>query len=399
MAHARHATRRDPRLGRLLLACIREHDWEQPLRPEPVRLPASDLECLVARARHHGVEACAHLSLRFEEWIDRRIRDELEAAYHSALQVHLRALHDLRIAGAALDDAGIAWASFKGPVLAEHTYRRHDLRSYSDLDLLVPPTRFREAIAVLERNGGEVLDRNWRLIRERMSGEVHVRLPTGTLADLHWHLFNRVERRRCFPLDTGDVLSRAVVVDVDGVAARTLSPEDTLVHLALHACMSGGTQLLWCKDLEQAVTNASINWDAVVERAVEWRAGPPTAVMLSAASRALDFPVDDEVLRRLSPGPLWRHLTRFADRWSPPEQWSGGRSIRRDLCLASREDDRASAVELMRRIGSLVKKRDRGAPHPTDRDPSNPVSLHHPDGDTRDQAAYFAALESNGGWK
>jgi hypothetical protein len=163
--------------------------------------------------------------------------------------------------------------------------------------------------------------------------------------------------------------------------------------------MSGGTQLLWCKDLEQAVTNASINWEAVVERAVEWHAGPPTAVMLSAASRALDFPVDDEVLRRLSPGPLWRQLTRFADRWSPPEQWSGGRSIRRDLCLASREDDRASAIELMRRIGSLVKKRDRGAPHPTDRDPSNPASLHHPDGDTRDQAAYFAALEGNGGSK
>ena len=242
-----------------------------------------------------------------------------------------------------------------------------------------------------------LLDRNWRWMREQMSGEVHVQLSTGTIADLHWHLFSREESRRYLPVRTGDVLSRAIVVELDGVPTRTLSDEDTLVHLALHACLSGGTRLLWCKDLEQAVIYRAVNWDAVVDRALEWHAGPPTALMLGAASRALEFPVPDDVLGRLSPGVLWRGLTRMADRWSPPERWSGGRSIRRDLCLTSRSDDLTSAVALLRRAGSLVKKRDRGAPRQPDRLSSRSASRPLLETESRDRAAYFAALEARPG--
>jgi hypothetical protein len=386
-------TMADSEIGGLLRVCTREHDWEAPLPADvPRSLPAA-AGALVDRARLHGVEACAHLSLRFERSLDRNVRDELEASYHAALQVHLRALHDLGIAGASLDGAEVAWATFKGPVLAEHVYARPDLRSYSDLDLLVPPTRMRDAVTALERSGGEVLDRNWRLVRERMSGEVHVRLPAGSVADLHWHLFNREERRQSFPIRTDDVLSRAVELEIEGMPIRTLSDEDTLVHLALHACMSGGTQLLWCKDLEQAVTRLPIDWDVVVARAREWHAGPPVALMLGTASRTLDFPLPDDLLMRVSPGRVWRGLAQMADRWSPPQEWAGGRSIRRDLCLASRGDDRASAVALFRRTASLVKKRDLGAPHQPDRDPSHLGSLLHPSADPADRAAYFTALE------
>jgi hypothetical protein len=387
-------TRRDPGIGRLLRACTREHDWERPLRADRLGPLPSNVGRIARQARLHGVEACVYLTLRFEDRLDDRVRDELEAAYHSALQVHVRAEHDLGVAGVALDHAGVEWATFKGPVLAEHVYRRHDLRSYSDLDLLVHPTRLRDAVTAIEAGGGVVLERNWRLVRERMNGEIHVRLPAGTIADLHWNLFNRVERRDAFPISTDDVLSRAVVVDLDGSRARTLSDEDTLVHLALHACMSGGTQLLWCKDLEQAVIRRPVNWDVVVDRALEWHAGPPTALMLATASRTLDFPVPDDVVRRLSPGPLWRGLARATGHWAPPEEWSGGRSLLRDVCLSSRADDRAGAIALARRIGSLIKKRDLGAPHLPDRDPSHPTSLLHPSNDPRDRAAYFAALET-----
>lgn len=381
-------------VGRLLLACTREHDWERPLEPRTPALSRQDQRLLARRASLHGIEACVHLTLRFEEWLDDAIRQELQERYHTALQVHLRAVHDLGIAGTALDRAGVGWAAFKGPVLAEHTYRRPDLRSYSDLDLLVAPGELHAAVEALEGCGGTLLDRNWRLVRERMSGELHVLLPTGTVADLHWSLFNREETRRAFPVRTADVLSRAVVVALDATPVRTLGDEDALVHLAVHACLAGGSQLLWCKDLEQAVIHRRVDWDAVVGRAHEWRAGPPTALMIGTASRALDFPVPDDVLRQLSPGLLWRGLTTLIDRWSPVERWSGGGSIRRDLSIASRGDDLAGAAALARRAGSLIKKRARGGPVQPNRDPAHPSSLLHPSADPDDQAMYFRAVES-----
>ena len=158
-----------------------------------------------------------------------------------------------------------------------------------------------------------------------------MRLPTGTIADLHWALFNEERRRKTFPMRTDDVLARAVTVEVDGSPVRTLSDEDTLVHLALHACQSGGTRLLWCKDLEQAVTGRPVDWDAVVRRV------PPNGTRVRRPHRRREAHRDRSAshsptasLQRLSPQPLWRWLMRVDDQLVTRQQWSGGRSMRRD---------------------------------------------------------------------
>ena len=293
----------------------------------------------------------------------------LEEAYFAALQWHVRACHDLAIAATAFDRAGVPWLTFKGPVLAEGIYRRSDLRSYADLDLLVPPDRLRDAIGVLEGIGGELLDRNWHLALTRMHGELHVRLPTGTTADLHWHVVNESTLREAFPADTDDMVSRARTVEIDGRPIRTFTVEDTLVHLALHACTSGGNRLLWCKDLEQAAQQEALDWDAVVARARSWDAGPCVAVMLTVASRAMSFDVAPEVLRALSPGPLWRRLARVTDRLSPLERWDGGGSLLRHVCRSTRSNDRTSMRAMALRLVSLARSGGGSGPHETDRDP------------------------------
>ncbi|MEJ7583174.1 MAG: nucleotidyltransferase family protein [Acidimicrobiales bacterium] len=246
-------------------------------------------------------------------------RARLEEAYFTALQWHVRACHDLAVAPDALERAGVPWLTFKGPVLAEAIYVRHDLRSYADLDLLVSPGRLRDAITALEGAGGQLLDRNWRLARERMHGELHVRMPMGTTVDLHWHVVNEPQLREAFVVRTEELLARARSVDIDGRPVRTLSVEDTLVHLALHACTSGGSRLLWCKDLEQAVGQVGLDWGTVVARACGWGVGPPVATMLTVASQAMHFSIAPEVIRALSPGPLWRGLANATKCVSPPQ--------------------------------------------------------------------------------
>ncbi len=379
--------------GRLLLACTREHDWNQPPHGLARSIPFANSLSIVDHACLHGVEACVHLSLRSVDAIPRETRDQLEQAYFVALRSHACALHDLAIAAEAFERARLPWLTFKGPVLAEHVYRRPDLRSYGDLDLLVSPSRLRDAVVALEAAGGKLLDRNWHLALRHMRGQIHVLLPAGTIADLHWHLLNDPESRRAFPADVHDLLDRARTVELGGHAIRTLAAEDTLVHLALHACTSGGNRLIGCKDLEQAVLRGPVDWRAVVTRAHEWHAGQTTAVMLIVASRALGFEVADETIRALSPGPVWRRLARLADRLAPVEAWNGGGSLVRDVCRSTRRDDWASTYALARRFASFVKSGRRAGPHEVDRDPTSPGSLLFPGSDERDRAAYFAAVE------
>jgi len=345
-------------------------------------------------ARLHGIEARLYLQVRhIPSWND--VADELEAQYHAGFGQHLRALRDLTDAGAALDDAGIRWLTFKGPVLADHVYRRPDLRSYSDVDLLVAPSTLRRAIDALEAAGAELADRNWTLIEQRVTGQVHLRLPGGTLADLHWHPFNRLEVRRRFPVDTNWLLATSCAVELDGRRVGTLDPANTIVHLCVHACLAGGSQLRWCQDIAEALRHTSFDWNAVVGDAQRWHASLPVSLMLRSTSRACDIEIPTGVVRRLATAPVWSVLGQCIDRASPIERWRGGRSIRFDVCRSCRDDDWHSTVSLARRYASMAKSRRRGAPLPVNRDPDDPASLHHPSGGETARDAYLTRIEAD----
>jgi hypothetical protein len=381
-----------PEQAELLITCTRAHKWGDP-PPEVVRL-LSWVEP-VAFAEHcerHGVGPAVYLALRGVENLDPMLLARLEEQYFVSVGTHARCIQDLTIAGRALDAGRVPWMAFKGPVLAEAVYTRPDLRAYVDLDLLVAPSRLADAIGALEAAGGVVLDRNWLLALRRMHGELHVRMPTGTIVDLHWHVLNEPLLRSAFHVDTDELISRARTVGVAGMQVPTFDETDTLVQLGLHAAMAGGNRLLWCKDLEQAVTNRRPDWDQVIARARAASAGPPVAVMLALASRALCFDIPSGVISELSPGALWIRLTRGADRMAPVERWSGGRSVVRDVARATRRNDRASMNALVRRYASMLRTGRLGRPYATDRDPHSPGSVLFAAGDDADRAAFLAQV-------
>src|SRR5205085_2726171 len=72
--------------------------------------------------------------------------------------------------------------------------------------------------------------------------------------------------RRATRISMEDVFARARSVTVDGVEVRTPDAVDTLIHLALHACLAGGGRFVWLKDIEQAVANDRPAWEEVVRR-------------------------------------------------------------------------------------------------------------------------------------
>ncbi len=305
----------DPAVAAALIDSSREH------RDPPATVEALVREERVAPllqlARHHRMLPFVHRDLRRIPGVDPRTLQALERHEVTQTANQMRIVTDLAGFASAIEPLGVPWITFKGPVAAQLLYDRPELRTYRDLDLLVPRRDFTRTLAFLQRSGVELLDRNWTLISREHRGQLHLTLPLGTVADLHWHLLNRGVVRNAFDVDMGEVIERARTVTVSGVVVRTLDPADALVHLGLHSALAGGDRLIWLKDIERAIAVEAPDWDHVVERALRWEAGAAAAVMLRRASSVLRAQVPVWVLHDLDPSGTRRRVGEAVDRWWP----------------------------------------------------------------------------------
>jgi hypothetical protein len=345
----------DRAIGRILATATAEHDWARsPEGLAELLKECGDLRELAFAAAYHGVAGCVHLSVRGSALVPADVLADLESWYRSGVSAHLRATADLTHVARTLDGCGVPWLVVKGPVLAGAVYSRPDLRSYKDLDLVVPSQAFPAVVHALEESGFPVLDRNWRLVREQLRGQLHLRLRLGTHADLHWHLVNQHRHRFTVPME--GLLRRRRRVRVGALDLWTLDPVDTLLHVAFHASLSGGDRLVWAKDIEQAVLQGPVDWDAVVRRALQWRAALPVGAMLLRSASVLGAPVPGGVVRALVPSRIRRTLQRTIDRVQPPGALLGEPSITRLLSLHTGLGARLALAEGARRVGLRVRR-------------------------------------------
>ena len=177
------------RVGELLLWALREPLGAADMPP----LTEAIAEPLLQAALQHGIAAQLHEALLQAGELDRLgrpVREGLTRLRLSTTAQHLLVSADLSVVARALDTAGIAWAVMKGPALAALGYADPTLRWFSDLDVLVGPRDFGAAIDALAANGTTLLDLNWELQLSLWRSEASLRLPAGTMLDLHWHPVN-----------------------------------------------------------------------------------------------------------------------------------------------------------------------------------------------------------------
>ena len=375
-----------------LVACVRDHPPAEPVPALDRHLAAGGaIEPLAALAVEHGVTGCLWTAVRAGGHTALPGAAELRARHAASVAAHLRTLSDVGYVDDVLTAAGLPYLAVKGPVLAEAVYRRPDLRDYVDLDLLVAPADFAAALVALEAAGCRLYERNWRLIHERMVAELRLFTPAGTVLDLHWHLVSEVRPRETVPLDMAGARARARSVDLGGRKVATLDPADTVVHLSLHAALSGANRLVWLKDVEQALLAADARgWAELADRARRWHAGPAVSVVLARVGGVLGLPVPAGLVRELAPERRWRAVARAVDRIAPIGRARVEGSIARMVARSSREDPAASRRELRARLLSRVRH-----PAGTHRDPfdaADPVSAAYADGGEAERSAYLSEV-------
>lgn len=334
---------------------------------------------VVALARYHAVAGIAYERLVPLDPVEPLVA-ALGEQREEAVRRHLLVTWALARLQPVLDGSSVPWAVVKGPVLAE-LHGAPGRRSYRDLDLLVDPAGFPDVLASLEAAGAELLDRNWRVLRRELRGELHLALPGGVPLDLHWSLINMYRAETA--VDTSEILARRAPVELGGVRAWGLEPTDRLIHVAVHGALSGADRLMWMKDLDLAARAPGVHWRLVVERSERWHVARAVGLMLHRGARTLGTPLPRGLVNRLL-GRRYRRIADLVDRVSPWQQ-ALGKVTTPSLLLA-----RSIGQGPMGTVGWLARRTLRNL------DPREPAasSAFTPSGDEDDRRAYLAAVST-----
>lgn len=185
---------------------------------------------------------------------------------------NLMSLDQLDDVLATLDGAHIGTVVLKGAALVLSVYRNTGIRPFQDLDVLVDPQRYDEALRLLRAEGWEALyDYDpglWDHASSLRRGEVNL--------DLH----RRYSRELVIPghLDLSWDLTKSVPAPRalrSGRAVRVLAPTDALLHTLAHGTLARGpVNLRWVADARQLVESSDIDWDRLTRLALAFEVAP-----------------------------------------------------------------------------------------------------------------------------
>lgn len=327
----------------------------------------ADPEGFVDALRYHRLAPLAHTLLRDSgDELAELIRSDRDATV--ALHIHVTTL--LGHLGELLD--GVPWVVFKGPVLSELAHPVRGLRSYHDLDLLVSPHDLRRVSRTLLDAGWRVVDYDDMLRNPEIPGEMHWASPSGMLMDLHWSMINMRSRRERLAVPTVDLLKRRVPVQLGFHSAWTLAPADGLVHVCLHAALTGANKLIYLVDAQRSAARVD-DWPEAGRRANAWGAAPHVALVLRRAQRSLGGELPDGFDRQFGVSLAFRALTAIVDRVAPVERARTEPGPARLVARAVQPGAVRTVISSSRSVARYVV--DRPSPTPSDRVTADAAAL------------------------
>lgn len=250
-------------------------------------LSALDWSVFLGLAEHHGVlplvarnliEHCRADAGPADRPADpgpdraRRLPREIERSLRSAHKANLKRslwfAAELGRITRHFEDAKLRVVPYKGPVLSQSAYHDVALRTFSDLDFLIAPgdfVRAKQALAEIGYRPSEdvspAVERFWL----RKGNECAFDGAAGNyLVELQWALLPYY-----YGVDLGveDLIARAGRTVVGECEMPSLSPEDSVLVLCLHAAKHLWTRLIWLVDIAESLRAPRIDYALIFSRA------------------------------------------------------------------------------------------------------------------------------------
>jgi hypothetical protein len=310
-----------------LLAAIAFHPVEPPPHPQPspsiVGEPLSDARWDALLREVRGRRLSGFLLAGIADGAVAATSsqaDEAQQAHAAALRWCMLLEHCLLEAVARLAGAGIEHRVLKGPAMAHLVYRPPSVRTFFDIDLLVPPHQFEPALHVLADAGYRRVCPELRPGFDRaFSKAVTLVGPRDVQIDLHRTLaFGRFGLH----IDAGQLFDEPSPLVVSGTSLLALGPERRFLHACYHAALTPESgRLLSLRDVAEMLAGPPLDASMVRDLATSWRGVPVVAVVLGL--------LRDRTGRPTPPELAWavRHRIRPADRRALRATGTGGEAI------------------------------------------------------------------------
>ncbi|MFH1007106.1 MAG: nucleotidyltransferase family protein [Candidatus Latescibacterota bacterium] len=289
----------------LLLSCIGTSREDRTL-PHVEALLSSDLdweEVLEKACRHRMMSLLYHAlkSLDDKGLIPQTVMENLKGAYCTHAVLNMRFARKLKEILTSLGEAGIEAIVLKGVPLAEMVYEDIALRPMGDIDLLV---RKKDLESVEARLFGLGFT---RFVEDRQGYQSYYRhyfdhdrtIPLH----IHWEL---VRAPNAFDVDVDALFHCAKRRNLSGMEALVLSPEDTLMYLALHLFFTHffNMGLIGLVDIARLIEKTEMDWERVVADSRKRKVAGCLYVSLYFVKELLHAPIPDATLKQLEPSPF-----------------------------------------------------------------------------------------------
>jgi hypothetical protein len=228
-------------------------NWDEPLR----------------LAEHHGVmPLVARNLIAHAPGLPPVIEQLLRSAFDENVRRNLWFASELVRIADQFEKNGVRAIPYKGPVLAESVYGDVAARNFGDLDFLISPADFERAKQALGDLGyrpskemSPAVERFWL----RNGYERAFDSAAGKyLVELQWRLLPRFY---AVDLRVEELLARSDRTALGGRELASLSAEDSLLVLCLHAAKHLWMRLIWICDIAETMRTQVVDWGVVSARA------------------------------------------------------------------------------------------------------------------------------------
>lgn len=287
-----------------LLSCAREHALDIPDdRGTLFAADALDWDTVVDLARRHRLQPFVCRCLPDDDSsIPSAVRTDLAHTADALVRRNLAMSSALVDVVDRLEEGGVRVLTYKGPSLAALAYRDITLRTFVDLDLLVPEADFDAAIELLCA-GDYVVEDSFPTFGEKTL-QAH---DTGIVLDVH---FRVTPTRYPFTFSFPQLWDRRVDVSLCGHTVPTFDPSDLIPVIAVHGTRHYWIQLEWLVSFAALSQHESITWDRVLRRAKQVGCDRMLRLGLQLSHELLGLSLPEEVSPLVTDDALVQRLAK-----------------------------------------------------------------------------------------
>jgi hypothetical protein len=224
-------------------------------------------------AEEHGMlwVMQTQIANHFSDVVPSSVAQDLRAQFEQNQFKSLWATSELLRMLARFTEHDLQVLPYKGPVLAESLYGSLAIRRMGDLDLLIRASDYWKVHHVLLAEGYQpdlaLADTATIALVRYQCERTFTHREYGIGIDLHWGLWLAHD---ILPLEHLGLWQRARPTTLAGKSIMAMSPEDTLLLLAIHGTMHHWRGLSWLMDIGQMIRRVNLDWEWVEREASRW---------------------------------------------------------------------------------------------------------------------------------